>query len=91
MTEGVGGDYLTDERMVHMRTPRLYGEAGSQSSGAEHECNDSSRFADEDFDFAPTVYPGRELFAFGLFVLVIITFVVWGSWCLLSLMLDSLI
>ena len=32
--QGIGGDYLTDERMVHMRTSHLYGEIGSQSSGA---------------------------------------------------------
>ena len=29
--QGIGGDYLTDERMVHMRS-HLYGEIGSQSS-----------------------------------------------------------
>ena len=39
--QGIGGDYLTDERMVHMRTSHLYGEIGSQSSGAARECNDS--------------------------------------------------
>ena len=48
--QGIGGDYLTDERMVHMRTSHLYGEIGSQSSGAARECNDSFCFADEDFD-----------------------------------------
>ena len=81
--EGIG-DRLTDERMVQMWTPPLYGEIGSQSSGVAREDNDSFCFADEDFDFPPTVYPGRELFAFGLFVLAIVTFVVWGGWGLFS-------
>ena len=89
--QGIGGDYLTDDRMVHMRTSHLYGEIGSQSSGAPRECKDSFCFADEDFDFPPTVYPGRELFSFGLFALTIITFLVWGGWRLFSLMLTALI
>ena len=89
--QGIGGDYLTDERMVHMRTSHLYGEIGSQSSGAARECNDSFCFADEDFDFPPTVYPGRGLFSFGLFVLTIITFLVWSGWRLFSLILTALI
>jgi hypothetical protein len=66
-------------------------EIGSQSSGAARECNDSFCFADEDFDFPPTVYPGRELFAFGLFVFAIITSVVWGGWHLFLLILTALI
>jgi hypothetical protein len=89
--EGFGGDHLTDERMVHMRASRLYGENGSQSFGAARECNDSFCSADEDFYFPPSLYPGRELFAFGLFALAIMTFVVWGGWHLLSLMLLLLI
>jgi hypothetical protein len=32
------------------------------------------------FDFPPTVYPGRELFTFSLFILAILTFVVWDGW-----------
>lgn len=55
--QGIGGDYLTDERMVHMRTSHLYGEIGSQFSGTARECKDSFCFADEDVDFPPTVYP----------------------------------
>ena len=89
--QGIGGDYLTDERMVHMRTSHLYGEIGSQSSGTARECKDSFCFADEDFDFPPTVYPGRELFSFGLFVLTIITFLVWGGWRLFSAILTAII
>jgi hypothetical protein len=89
--EGIGVDYFRDERIIHMWTSRLHGEIGSQSSGATRECEDSSCFADEAFDFPPTVYPGRELFAFGLFVLAIMTFVVWGGWRLVSLILMSMI
>ena len=77
--EGIGGDYLTDERMVPVRTSHLYGEIGSQSSGVSRECNDSFCFTDEDFDFRSTVYPGRELSAFLLFIFATITFVVWGG------------
>jgi len=55
------------------------------------ECNDSSCFTDEDFDFVSTAHPRRELFTFSLFLLAIITFVVWGGWRLISLMLASLI
>jgi hypothetical protein len=86
--EGIG-DHLTDGRMVHVGKSPLYGEIGSQSSGVTRENNDSFCFADEDFDFPPTVYPGRELFAFGLFVFAIITFMVWGGWNLFSLILTS--
>jgi hypothetical protein len=32
------------------------------------------------FDFPPTAYPGRELSTFSLFILAIITFLVWGGW-----------
>ena len=87
--EGIRGDYFRDERIVHMRRSRLDGEIGSKYFGAADECNDSVCFADKDFDFLPTAYHGRELFAFGLFALAIMTFVVWGGWCLFSLILAS--
>ena len=41
--------------------------------------------------FSATVYPGRELFAFLLFVFAIITSVVWGGWHLRLLILTALI
>jgi hypothetical protein len=47
--------------------------------------------SDDGLDFPPTAHPGRELFTASLFVLVIITFLVWGGWKLISLMLTSLI
>ena len=40
---------------------------------------------DDGFDFPRTAHPGRELFTASLFVLVIISFVVWGGWNLISL------
>ena len=61
------------------------------TDGVAPECNDSFYFADEDFDFPPTVYPVRELFAFCVCVFAIITFVVWGGWGLFSLILTALI
>ncbi len=58
----------------------LRAERASQSSvGGERE-------SDDGFDFPPTAHPGRELFTASVFVLVIITFVVWGGWKLISLM-----
>jgi hypothetical protein len=40
--------------------------------------------SDEGFDLPPTLHPGRELLTFGLFVLAIMIFVVWGGWGLIS-------
>jgi hypothetical protein len=54
-------------------------------SGKALECRDSFYFTDEDFYFTPTAHPRRELFTASLFVLVILTFVVWGGWTLISL------
>jgi hypothetical protein len=36
------------------------------------------------FDFPPMEHPGRELFTFSLFVLAILTLLVWGSWGLIT-------
>ena len=44
-----------------------------------------AREYDDGLDFPPTAHPGRELFTFSLFALLIITFVVWGGWKLISL------
>jgi hypothetical protein len=46
---------------------------------------DAAREYDDGFDFPPTAHPARELFTFSLFVLIIITLVVWGGWKLMSL------
>jgi hypothetical protein len=45
----------------------------------------AAREYDDGFDFPPTAHPGRELFTFSLFVVLIITAVVWGGWKLISL------
>src|ERR1700733_6213095 len=70
------GDYQTDNHMNYARP--LYAEIVSQASSAESEPEDH-------FDFPPTEYPGRELFTFSLFVLAVLSFLVWGSWKLISL------
>lgn len=46
---------------------------------------------DDGFDFPPTAHPRRELCTASLFVLAIMTFVVWGGWKLISLILTPLI
>lgn len=58
----------------------------SHTSGVERASTDPKREYDDGLDFPPTAHPGRELFTFSLFVLLIITFVVWGGWKLISLM-----
>jgi len=77
--------------MAHANAGALRREAASQSqapAGAAREFDDSDvpAFSDNDFDFPPTLYPGRELFTFSLFVLIIVALVVWGGWKLISLM-----
>jgi hypothetical protein len=65
------------ERVLH--SPGV--ERASQSS------TDAARECDDGFDFPPTAHPGRELFTFSLFVLLIIAILVWGGWKLISLIL----
>ena len=63
-------------------------ERASHTSGVERASQSSTRAAreyDDGFDFPPTAHPGREAFTFSLFVLLIITAVVWGGWKLISL------
>ena len=50
-----------------------------------------AREYDDGLDFPPAAHPGRELFTLSLFALVIATFVVWGGWRLISLILTSLL
>ena len=62
-------------------------ERASHTSGVEgvsQSSTDAGREYDDGFDFPPTAHPGRELFTFSLFVLLIITAVVWGGWKLIS-------
>jgi hypothetical protein len=58
---------------------RCVAKSASQSVEAERELDDG-------FDFPPTAHPGRELFTASLFVLLIISLLVWGGWRLISLM-----
>jgi hypothetical protein len=60
-------------------------ERASHTSGVERVSQSSTDAAREYDDFPPTAHPGRELFTFSLFVLLIITAVVWGGWKLISL------
>ena len=83
--KGIGSDYLAGERMAHTGTRALRAGRASQSSVG------TARESDDGFDFPPTVHPGRELVTASLFVLVIMTSVVWGGWKLTSLILTSLI
>jgi hypothetical protein len=82
VTDEIGGDYLADERMAHAWTRGLYAEVALQSSGVAREY---------DLDFPPSAHPGRELSTASLFVLAILTFLVWGGWKLISLMLAALV
>jgi hypothetical protein len=66
--------------MAHIETPALSAERASQSSV------NAARESDDGFDFPPTAHPGRELFTASLFVLLIIAFLVWGGWKLISLL-----
>jgi hypothetical protein len=77
--EGIGSDYSAGERMAHAGTRALRAERASQSSVA------AARESDDGFDFPPTAYPGRELFTFSLFILLLITLLAWGGWKLISL------
>jgi hypothetical protein len=69
-----------ETNVAHIETPALRAERASQSSV------NAARESDDGFDFPPTAHPGRELFTASLFVLLIISFLVWGGWKLISLM-----
>jgi len=75
-------------RMAHtaISTPRF--ERASHTSSVERvsqSSTDATREYDDGFDFPPTAHPGRELFTFTLFILLIITLLAWGGWKLISL------
>jgi hypothetical protein len=71
--------------MAHTVTSASRVERASQTSRVEAVSTGATSESDDGFDFPPTAHPGRELFTFSLFVLLIITFVVWGGWKLISL------
>ena len=47
---------------------------------------DEARESDDGLDFPPTAHPGRELFTASLFVVMILSLLVWGGWKLISLL-----
>jgi Flp pilus assembly protein TadB len=72
--------------MAHTDARALRAEIASQrAETASQSFARAERESDDDFDFPPTAHPGRELFTASLFVLLIIAFVVWGGWKLISL------
>jgi hypothetical protein len=74
--------------MAHTAISTSRFEKASHASGVERvsqSSTDAARDYDDGFDFPPTAHPGRELFTFSLFVLLIITAVFWGGWKLISL------
>jgi hypothetical protein len=74
-----------NERMDHVFTDPSRAVEASQPSTTVR------RGYDDRFDFPPAADPSRELFTASLFVLMITTFVVWGGWRLISLMLIWLV
>jgi hypothetical protein len=60
-------------------------ESASHTWDVERVSASAARESDDGLDFPPAAHPGRELFTFSLFVLLTITFVIWGGWQLISL------
>ena len=57
-----------------------HSEALSQShSGKAIESDSAVNSSDDGFDFPPTLHPVRELVTFSIFVLGVITLLVWGG------------
>jgi hypothetical protein len=87
---GVSGICPGGHALAHtmMSTSRIDGV--SQSAGVERSSQSSTEPArefDDGFDFPPTAHPGRELFTSCFFVQLIMAFVIWGGWKLISLIL----
>ena len=81
-----------EERMAHIQTHAWRVESGARASQSTtaRELDHDFGFSEEDFDFPPTLHPGRELFTFSLFVLMIMSLGIWGGWKLISLAISSL-
>jgi hypothetical protein len=69
------------------RAPQSSVDAARDSEIAR-ESESNLHFSDDDYDFPPTAHPGRELFTFTLFVLLLISLAVWGGWKLISLIIS---
>jgi len=79
----IGGEYPAGQCISETWTRGLFDEIAFQPSSAARGPDHGFYFSD-DFDFPPTAYPGRELLTASLVALVILTFVVWGGWTLIS-------
>ena len=81
-----------EERMAHIQTHAWRVESGERAlqSSTARELDPDFGFSEDDFDFPPTLHPGRELFTFSLFVLLIMSLTIWGGWKLISLAISSL-
>jgi hypothetical protein len=73
--------------MAHIETRALRAEKALQFA-TDAARRSAARESDDGFDYPPTTYPGRELFTFSLFVLLIVTLAVWGGWKLVSLLIS---
>ena len=70
--------------MAHAETGALRAEIASQSS-ADAAREYAAREYDDGFEFPPAAHPGRELFTFSVFALLMMALVGWGGWKLVSL------
>jgi hypothetical protein len=80
-----GGRVPEANNMAQMARRAWSTERASRTSGVESASTGGTREYDDRFDFPPTAHPGRELFTFSLFILLIITLLAWGGWKLISL------
>ena len=71
--------------MAQTETRAWRAERASRTLGVERASTDATRESDDGFDFPPTAHPGRELFTFSVFILLIIALLAWGGWKLISL------
>ena len=78
--------------MAHIQTHAWRVESGERplQSLAARELGPEVGFSEDDFDYPPTLHPGRELFTFSLFALMIMSLGIWGGWKLISLAISSL-
>ena len=86
MMEAIGSDCWAREPTEHRgdaQFPRI--------DIAAREFGDVSYFSDDYLDFPPTLYPGRELFTFGLYCPRDDSICRLGWWNLISLILAALI
>jgi hypothetical protein len=78
--------------MAHIQTHAWRVESGERplQSLTARELGPEVGFSEDDFDYPPTLHPGRELFTFSLFALMIMSLGIWGGWKLISLAISSL-